>query len=355
MTDISVKAGKYVYEVIQDGSFDLDRVTTFVGPGAGPKWLVASGFDLTLLETGVLGRRNPLLLAGSSAGALRFAAWVQPEPEKSYANLIESYISMAFTRKDSAETILRSISDVINNFMEDDAIHFALASKKYRLAITAVLAKNMAASEIKFIQGFALGLGFIFNAMNPSWLNIFFQRVVFHNSPIPPKFCLRSGFKGKTILLDRTNLKHALLASSAVPVAVSGVRDIFGAPNGIYRDGGVMDYHLNQKYGLNKEDIVLLFQHQERIIPGWLDKKLIYRRAPSENLENVLMVYPTEEFIKKLPGGRIPQRKDFRTFADKPSKRIKNWKQVVKESAHLGEQFLELVESNKLRQVVKKM
>jgi len=355
MTDISVKAGKYVYEMIQNGSFDLDRVTTFVGPGTGPKWLVASGFDLTLLETGVLGKRNPLLLAGSSAGALRFAAWTQPEPEKSYANLIESYISMAFTRKDSAKTILRSISDVINNFMEDDAIHFALASKKYRLAITAALAKNMAASEIKFIQGFALGLGFIFNAMNSSWLNIFFQRVVFHNSPIPPKFCLRSGFKGETILLNRANLKHALLASSAVPVAVSGVRDIFGAPNGIYRDGGVMDYHLNQKYGLNREDIVLLFQHQERIIPGWLDKKLIYRRAPSENLENVLMVYPTEEFIKKLPGGRVPQRKDFRIFADKPSKRIENWKQVVKESAHLGEQFLELVENNKLRQVVKKM
>lgn len=355
MVDISVKAGKYVYEMIQDGTFNLDRVTTCVGPGTGPKWLVASGFDRTILKTGVLGRNNSVLLAGSSAGALRFAAWVQPEPEKSYDNLTESYISMSFTRKDTTETILRSISNVIKSFMEDDAIPFALASKKYRLAITTARAKSMAASEMKLLQSFGLAMAFIFNAMNPTWLGLFFQRVVFHNSPIPPKFCLRNGFKGKTIQLNRANFKHVLLASSAIPVAVSGVRDIYGAPNGTYRDGGITDYQLNQNYGLNREDIVLLFQHQERIIPGWLDKKLIYRRVPADNLDNLLMVYPTEEFIKTLPGGQVPQRKDFKTFADKPSVRIRNWQKVVAKSAHLGEQFLELIESNKLRDVVKIM
>lgn len=355
MTDISVKAGKRVYEMIQDGSFDLDRVTTCVGPATGPTWLVASGFDRTMLQTGVLGRKTPVLLAGSSAGALRFAAWVQPEPEKSYSDLIESYTAMTFTRKDTAKTILRSVSNVINSFMEDDAITFALASKKYRLAITAVRAKNMAASEIRPIQGVALVLGFLLNAMNPVWLGMFYQRVVFHNSPIPPRFCLRSGFRGKPILLNKANIKHALLASSAVPFAIAGVRDIYGAPNGTYRDGGVTDYHLNQKYGVNDGDVVLLFQHQERIIPGWLDKKLIYRRVPPEKLENVLMIYPTEEFVKGLPGGRVPQRKDFRTFVDKPSARIKNWRKVVDRSAHLGEEFLELIASNKLRNIVEKM
>jgi hypothetical protein len=339
--------------MIQDGGFNLDRVTTFVGPGAGPRWLVASGFDLSLLRTGVLGRNNPVLLAGTSAGALRFAAWIQPEPEKSYADLIDAYISMSFTRRDRAKSILRSISEVINSFMEDDAIPFALASKRYRLAITAARAKGMMATEIKPLQGFALALAFIFNAVHPIGLTLFFQRVVFHNCPIPPKFCLRNGFRGKAIPLNRANIKYALLASSAIPVVASGVRNIYGAPNGTYRDGGITDYHLNQNYGAKKEDVVLLFQHQERIIPGWLDKKLIYRQVPAENLDNLLMIYPTGEFIKTLPGGDIPQRKDFKTFVDKPSLRIKNWKDAVSRSAHLGEQFLELVESNKLRDVVK--
>ena len=355
MADISVKAGKCVYEMIQDGSFDLDRVTTCVGPGTGPTWLVASGFDRTMLHEGVLGKRAPVLLAGSSAGALRFAAWVQPEPEKSYGDLIESYITLTITRKDTASTILLSISDVINSIMEDDAIPFALASKKYRLAITAVRAKNMAASEARPVQGIALVLGFLLNAVNPAWLNLFFQRVIFHNSPIPPRFCLRSGFKGKPILLTKANMKHALLASSAVPMAISGVRDIYGAPNGTYRDGAVTDYHLNQQYGVHDGDVVLLFQHQERIIPGWLDKKLIYRRVPPEKLEHVLMIYPTEEFVKSLPGGKVPQRKDFRTFVDRPSTRIKNWREVVDRSAHLGEEFLELIASNRLRDVVEQM
>jgi len=341
--------------MIQGGSFDLDKVTTCVGPGTGPKWLVASGFDRAILKTGVLGRKNPVLLAGSSAGALRFAAWVQPEPEKSYSNLIDAYISMTFTSNDTPGTILLSISDVINSFMEDDAIPFALATKRYRLAITTARARGMASSERKMIQGFVMAMAFVLNAVSPSWLKLFFQRVVFYNSPIIPRFCMESGFEGKTILLNRANIKHALLASSAIPVAVSGVRDIYGAPNGIYRDGGITDYHLNQKYGLNKDDVVLLFQHQERIIPGWLDKKLFYRHLPEQYLENLLMVYPTAEFIKTLPGGEVPQRKDFKSFADEPSTRIKNWKEVVKKSAHLGEQFLELIESNKLRDVVKKI
>jgi len=166
---------------------------------------------------------------------------------------------------------------------------------------------------------------------------------------------MESGFRGKAIVLNRANIKHALLASSAVPLAASGVRDIYGAPKGIYRDGAITDYHLNQKYGFNRDDIVLLFQHQERIIPGWLDKKLFYRHLPEQYLENLLMVYPTTEFIKTLPGGEVPQRKDFKSLADEPSSRIKNWQEVVRKSAHLGEQFLELIESNKLRDTVGKI
>lgn len=82
--DIRVKAGARAFELIQKNGFDFDRVRIYVGPAVGPRWLIASGFDLTLIEKGILGRTFPALLTGASAGAFRLAAWLQPEPAKSY-------------------------------------------------------------------------------------------------------------------------------------------------------------------------------------------------------------------------------------------------------------------------------
>jgi hypothetical protein len=355
MIDISVKAGKNVYEMIQDGGFDMDRVTTYVGPGVGPRWLLATGFDLTLLSNGLLGRSHPVVLAGSSAGALRFAAWLQPEAVESYRRLMEAYITTSYTRDHTPETILESIQNIVNAYIENDAIPFALANKKYRLAVTTARARNFAASEMTVIQQLALACSFIFNAVKSSWISWFFERVVFYNGPLQPRFCLRDGFKGMAIQLNDANFKHALLASSAIPLIVAGVKNIYGAPNGVYRDGGVMDYHLNQNYAETKDDVVLLFNHQERVIPGWLDKRLKYREIEAEFLANVLMINPSEQFIQKLPGGKIPDREDFKLFIDDPVERIKYWWQAVELSAPLGEQFMELVESKRIRSVVEEL
>ena len=355
MDEICVSAGKNVYEIIQDGGFDFDRVTTYVGAATGPRWLVASGFDLSLLENGALGNSRPVLLAGASAGAMRFAAWVQPEPEKSYDKLIEAYIAMSFTRKDTPETVLQSIRNLIDSYIDDDAIPFALASKKYRLAIMTTRAKRSASSDVRWLQGLAIGTGFLFSAVNRRLIHKFFQRVAFHNSPILPYFCLNHDFRGQAVALNRVNFKHALLASSAVPLAAAGVKDIYGAPNGIYRDGGLTDYHLNQKYAGGKGAITLMFNHQERIIPTWMDKRLKLRQPPEKYLEDLLMVYPSDDFIRKLPYNRVPDRGDFKRYADNPSGRIRSWRQTVAASKHLGEQFLELVESGRLRDVVKRI
>jgi hypothetical protein len=355
MIDISVKAGKNVYMMIQDGGFDMNRVTTYVGPGVGPRWLLATGFDLTLLSNGLLGRSRPVVLAGSSAGALRFAAWLQPESVESYRRLMEAYITTSYTRNHAPETILESVQNIINAYIENDAIPFALSNKNYRLAVTTARARNLAASETIMIQQLALAFSFIFNAVKSSWLSWFFERVVFYNGPLPPRFCLRDGFRGIAIPLNDANFKHALLASSAIPLVITGVKNIYGAPNGVYRDGGVMDYHLNQNYAEAKDDVILVFNHQERVIPGWLDKKLKYREIEHNILENVLLIYPNEGFLQKLPGGKIPDREDFKLFIDDPSERIKYWWQAVELSASLGDQFMEIIESNKLRSVVEEM
>lgn len=352
MESLRIKAGRKAYRLIKDGGFHFDRVAGYFGPAAGPRWLVASGFDLALLQQAVLGRSRPVSLIGASAGAWRFAAWVQPEPEKSYRALMEAYIRTVYTRADTPETILKSLHAIVDSYLEEDALPFAMANKQYRLALLTVRSKHLVASELKIVQALGLGLFFLFNALNRRAMHRFFERVVFYQGAKPPSFCLAKTFRGKFVPLTEVNFKYAVMASGAIPLVVGGVRNIFGAPTGLYRDGGMIDYHINQSYAAKDDDIVLFFLHQERIIPGWMDKKLKRRRPPDEFLDNVLMVHLSDEFVQKLPYGKVPDRSDFKTYIDDPAARIQYWRQAVAQAAPLGEQFLELVAGGRIREVV---
>jgi hypothetical protein len=352
MQNIRVRAGRRALDLIRAGGFSLDSVGTYFGPAGGPRWLAASGFDLTLLEEGCLGRTRPVWLVGASAGAWRFAAWLQPGAAESYRALREAYITTTYGRKDTPAKVLESLVGIVNAYIEDDALPFALANKQYRLAVLTNRVKTLLAAERPWLQKTGFLAFFLANALHPALLHRLAERVVFYYGAQPPDFCLRKGFQGCYIPLSETNFKSAVIASGAIPLAVAGVRDIFGAPHGVYRDGGLIDYHINQDYVPRGGGLVLFFHHQERIIPGWMDKRLKGRRPREEYLESVVMVHPSEAFIATLPDGRIPDRGDFATFVDDPATRIANWRRTVKLSAPLGEEFLELIASGRLKDVV---
>jgi hypothetical protein len=122
---------------------------------------VASGFDLTLLKGGLLGRSQPVQLVGSSAGAFRFAAWLQPEALQSYNKLLDAYINVIYTKEDTPATILEKLTGIVNEYLEDDALSFALANKKYRLVIITARARGLVASENHWLQKAGLITGFV--------------------------------------------------------------------------------------------------------------------------------------------------------------------------------------------------
>src|SRR3989339_801003 len=152
MENIRVRAGRRAYEQIRAGGFALDCIGTYFGPAGGPRWLVSSGFDLTLIREGALEKRQPVWLVGASTGAWRFAAWLPPGEGQSYRALMEAYISATYGRKDTPETVLRSLNAIIDSYIADDALPFALASKQYRLAILTSRAKHLTASDRPWVQ-----------------------------------------------------------------------------------------------------------------------------------------------------------------------------------------------------------
>jgi len=355
MSRLRIKAGQRAYEIIKDGGLNYDSISAYFGPAAGPRWLVASGFDTTLFNNEILGRHRRLYLIGSSAGAWRFAAWLQPEAAACYQKLLESYINISYTRKDTPKTILEKFKKLVNLYLEDDALSFALAHKKYRLVIITARARHLVALEQIWLQKTGLIAAYLFNLFSRNNIYRFADRVVFYSGAKPPDFCFRPQFRGSFVQLNETNFKYAVMASGAIPLVVHGVHDIYGAPRGVYRDGGLVDYHLTHQFAAKETDIVLFFHHQERIVPGWLDKNLKRRMPDAETLSNVLMVFPSQSFIERLPDGKVPDRDDFLTYLDDSKTRIKNWQKAVELSAPLGEDFLELVESGKIKDVVEKL
>jgi hypothetical protein len=353
-TYLEYKAGPAILDMIRDEGLKPDKIRVFTGPAGGPKWFVSVGFDKALMKSRLLGRGgNRVLLAGSSAGAWRCLAMACRDPLSAYENLRIAYSRNTFTVQDTTLTIGRALERNVDDFVGKGDVSHILEHPVYNLAVHTVRSKGPAGSDKSVVQGGALLAAALLNAISSVGMGIFFQRVVFFSGPKNPSF-LKS-FNGAAVRLSRQNLRLAALATGSLPYVVRGVRDIPGAPRGVYRDGGVMDYQLNQDYDPPEGTITLFFHYQERIVPGWFDKALKWRKLTGGCLRQVLQIYPGADFIKILPDSRLPDRKDFEIFANDSSERIRRWDEISQLSEILGEEFLEAVESNRIRELVRPM
>ena len=126
------------------------------------------------------------------------------------------------------------------------------------------------------------------------------------------------------------------------------VVNIPGAPEGAYRDGGIIDYHMNIPFTEEDEGIVLFPHYAESIVPGWLDKQLPWRKPELANMLRVLMIAPSEKALEQLPHQKVADRKDFYRYSGRDQERIAYWYQVLDMSRQMAEEFMSLVETGKL-------
>lgn len=351
-TYLHYRAGPEILEMIRDGGLDPETIRVFAAPAGGPKWFVSVGFDRALMKSGFLRRADgKVLLAGSSAGAWRCITMASKNPEAAHERLRIAYSRNTFTRQDSPQTISDALRRNVDDFLRDEDIPSILDHPTFDVAVHVVRAKGPAASETPAVQGGALLFGALCNAVSPRAMDLFFERVVFFSGDRKPEF-VRQGFRGTSARLSDRNLREVALATGSLPYIIAGVRDIPGAGRGVFRDGGLVDYQLNQDYHPGNDGITLFFHYQERIVPGWFDKALSWRKPPNGSLNRVLQVFPGEAFLRMLPDGRLPDREDFKAFVDNPAERIRRWDLAADASGILGEEFLNAVESGAIQKQV---
>ena len=114
-----------------------------------------------------------------------------------------------------------------------------------------------------------------------------------------------------------------------------------------------MDYHMDIPFVKAGDDIILFPHYTDRIVPGWFDKRLPWRKPDPSNLDNLLLLHPSESFVKRLPYGKIPDRSDFKRFNGRRDERMNYWNKAIQESRRLGEEFLEVVNTGKIRERVR--
>lgn len=357
MTDGNLRflAGNRALETIRAQGLAPDHVKVVAGAAGGPKWLVLGHLDRALFGSWFRGRRRPLFLLGSSIGSWRFAADSCADPVAAIDRMEEAYIHQAYDRKPTPREISEESRAIIDHVLGADGPGEVLRHPFNRLSLVAVRSRHILACGRRLPLALGLSAAVMANVLARRSLRWFFQQTLFSDPRNRPPFSSMGRPPGAACGFSPDNLKQALLASGSIPLVMDGVGRIPHAPEGVYRDGGAVDYHLDVPFGLNGRGIVLYPHFTHCIIPGWLDKHLPWRRPSAGNMADVLVVAPSDDFVSRLPGGKITDRSDFYRFAGDDRARFACWKKVADAGRILADDFMEAVASGSIRHRVRPM
>ncbi len=349
--NIEIFAGEKAAEIIRAKGLNENDIKAIVGASGGPKFLVLNGLDKAILNTWFKKRTDPLFFIGSSIGSWRGAAYASKNPIRSLDIFTESYLKQFYTSKPSRKKVTDESIRILNDFLKDDNIDFILNKSKINLSIISAQCTGLSAIESNAALALSFFPAFILNLFSRELLLKIYTRTLFHDTRNTPPFI--DSFKiSNRVKLTGKNFKQALLSSGSIPFAMEGIKNIDGAPGGTYRDGGLTDYHINIDFGV-KDGLVLFPHFSSKVIPGWLDKSISWRKPDKEFFSNTVLVAPSKKFIEGLPLGKIPDRTDFKTFLGRDDERLANWNKVITKSSIVGEEFMEAASSGKIRGIVK--
>ena len=357
--NLVVRAGGRATRRLRAEGFDPDLFGTLVGASGGAKWLVLRHLDDVLIDRLVLPRSEPLDLLGSSIGSFRHACLAQSDPHEALARFDRAYVEQAY------EGIVQPPMQVISA-ESDRILGIVLGDRGAReICENPRVRSHIVAARLRRDRGLDHGWRFRAQLAGSASLNLIsrrllgrsFDRIHFHSAPEdltddttpePPPGLAFHDFTTHRHVLTPESVRPALLASGSIPLLMEGVRRTPQVAGTLF-DGGIVDYHFDFAFG-RREGLVLFAHFFDRIVPGWFDKPLRWRRPKAAALDDVVMIAPSNAFIATLPDGRVPDRNDFLRFST--SERIERWRKIVSRCRVLAEELDELIASRRFAEVL---
>lgn len=339
------KAGPSAFAEVRHHGFDAGQIGTIAGASGGAKWLVLSQID-RIIASQILPRlAGPVHLIGSSIGSWRHACYAQSDPLAAIDRFESAYLEQTYSPEPDITEISERGREILQHLFGESGVAEVVSHPVLRTHVMTVRSGLLTDRDSRFRLSVGLSLAATANLINRRALGLFFSRGLFYDSrDLPPFFNVR-GFPLQTISLSEENIIDAIAASGSVPLVISGIENIDGAPAGVYRDGGVIDYHLDLPLAVPGR--LTLFPHFfDRLIPGWFDKRLPWRKPDPKHIDRTILICPSPEFVSRLPNAKIPDRTDFVNMTQDERKR--SWRDAVSACRELADELAEVLDKDGL-------
>lgn len=336
---LKIFAGSEALQHIREKGLCASDIAMILGASGGPKWLSLAAIDRYLLTEWFADREKPLHVLGTSAGAWRMACYAQKDALAAHARFQEAYASQNYSDKPTAREIADGCSYILDQLLGANGAAEIIHNPVVRYHTIITRCRGLAASDQKQIQALGMAGALLANLISRPAMRPFIARTLMHHPEKPP-IPHFPHLPAAQVPLTEHNLKSSLLATGAIPLVISGVRNIAGAPPGTYRDGGISDYQFDLP--VLPDNGFVLYPHYFAQAPkgGWFDKKLRWRSAARQHYKRTIIIAPSWEFASTLPGGRIPDLQDFYDF--KYPERRQRWDQALQQCEVLADALADL-------------
>lgn len=353
MNTLKILAGASAHQHIQENGLSPQDVSAIFGASGAAKWLTIYGLDKAIFSEWLANSNNHIDLFGTSVGAFKLAAAAQNNPAEAMTQLANAYIAQFYGDDISVEKVGIETRRILDAFLTEDRVAEILSSTRFNYHCASVRCNGLLASSNITLQKIAMINAFFAALLSRNNLRNTFERTVFYTGSPVNDLIGADQFTTRRVALTAESFIPAVLSSGSIPAVMRGITDITGAEPGVYRDGGLLDYHpLPSNIGEVKQGLVLYPHFYTHLTEGWFDKFAPWRKVQAQQLTNTVIVGPSDAFVQSLPGGKIPDRQDFYHFKHNDSERVRRWTEVKDRSCELGEEFIRLAESGDIAKVV---
>jgi hypothetical protein len=354
MQALHIHAGPKAQAHIREQGLRPEHIGVIPGAAGGPKGLILGPLDRFIFGEWLPQSTQPVHLVGASIGAWRMATACLNDPVAAFERLEHDYIHQHYEplpgqKRVSAQQVSDAFGQSLHAFY-GGRIGQVLSHPRYRLHIVTSHGRHVLRREHPVATPLGYAGAYLSNLLSRRALGSWLERVVFsvqasaQPEPLPSPLPFdASDFYTRQVGLHEGNFMPALQASCSIPFVLSAVHDIPGAPRGAYWDGGITDYHLHLNWTTpvqGPDRALVLYPHfQKAVVPGWLDKALKWRHGPTAFLDHTIVLAPNPEWVKTLPNGKLPDRRDFMTYQHDFGGRVNAWTQAVRASQQLADEW----------------
>ncbi len=328
---------------LQERGLQPADVGVIAAAAGGPKGLILGHLDRLIFGHWLAGSQHTVHLVGASIGAWRMATACLDEPVAAFERFEHDYVHQHYPlapgqRRWSAEAVSAQFRRGLEGFFEG-RLPQLLQHRRYRLHLVTSRGKGLLHREGGWRTAAGYAAATAANLVARRALGVCLERVVFSAQgglPFDP-----SDFPTQQMALTPANTLDVLQASCAIPFVLRSVSGIAGAPPGAYWDGGITDYHLHLDYAARAAETgLVLYPHfQKSVVPGWLDKGLRWRHRATAFLDSTVVLAPDADWVRRLPGGKLPDRTDFAHFGNDLEARVRAWQGAIEASQQLADEL----------------